>query len=645
MCRGVTGQTPMALLSGLLTNRSRDSEILGFFVSSMALEEDPLEALPDSSSESDASPTFSFPCAPSADLHPMPLRLCSAGSGFSFDVVDRGDSQQQEVLELPMPEVTKCWEVDSASSSSISEIVELVETGCNLQEEAASGDSPGPDRGSGEEKSASPSSNGSPSRKEEGEDRSLPARAESARHGHGILGQLIGTCDDIDRHCDVLDVVRKGVHNWRMVARMSGWLACRGCCHRPANCCHHSTGSPKSPGGHSRKLSQDTTASTNSNSSNCCAKKSTLSPLRQHHPEHSSSFSKRESLAATTATPATPGPCCVSNGGRRSGATPLRSFKLSSSDELSVHVPPGMIGLAWLDTEPLLLTSKSYTFPATSSFSLQELALESTRVLHHGYLHRVSILEGKLGVAWIDGQAKVLEPGVHVLSCSSFAYTTADDRDSSHKEVALGPYRVVTVREDEVGIKYCNRKPHLLYAGRHLIDISKVEVFAGFESLKIRKTTASDLVACSRDEMMVEAQVSFRWQISAQDIAFARGASVPDIENAVIAKVKRAFAIVFWCLRGDEITEPYSQVREDGTLHISGPMKAFSSDITKKCLEAVVDLFDEGWSVTFWGMWFETLKLKRYSRIRPMKGLQDVQLESKNSMARKKKVQIVLTED
>lgn len=123
-------------------------------------------------------------------------------------------------------------------------------------------------------------------------------------------------------------------------------------------------------------------------------------------------------------------------------------------------------------------------------------------------------------------------------------------------------------------------------------------MFAGFESLCCRRSRIADLVATTADDMRVEAQLSFTWQIGPDDAACARLANVADTEGAVTAKFRRAFALVMWCYKGCDIVDMHAKSddlsADDAQLvHVSQMSASFSSDISKECLEVVVDLFEE----------------------------------------------------
>ncbi|KAH7444712.1 hypothetical protein KP509_02G089300 [Ceratopteris richardii] len=270
------------------------------------------------------------------------------------------------------------------------------------------------------------------------------------------------------------------------------------------------------------------------------------------------------------------------------------------STSLTVEIPDKMVGLAWIDSKPHVLSPGSYTFP-TNRFSLEQVVSEKSTYLRHETLHRVHIPEGHLGVAWVDGKATLLEAGVSVHTCppDRFSYIITDEKMLLEKEFVLGPFRVVTVDESEVGIKFCNRKPQILCPGRHFLSISKVEVFVGFESLLRRQSCVSKVNALSMDNKKVSADIWLEWQIKAEDAAAARVANITDVEEAVCNKVQRAFNLVIWEMSGHDVEQPLTQSMGGSVNEDSHPMlKILSSNICRECH----DLFEEGWSVTIWDL-------------------------------------------
>lgn len=89
-------------------------------------------------------------------------------------------------------------------------------------------------------------------------------------------------------------------------------------------------------------------------------------------------------------------------------------------------------------------------------------------VLASLFFSRVVIPAEHVGIAWVNGKPEILEPGVHQRSCTTFSYSPRNDQSLMDKELVLGPFRIVTVNEDEVGIKFRNRRPSVLYRGRYV---------------------------------------------------------------------------------------------------------------------------------------------------------------------------------
>lgn len=266
---------------------------------------------------------------------------------------------------------------------------------------------------------------------------------------------------------------------------------------------------------------------------------------------------------------------------------------------LTIEIQDKMLGLAWFGTVPRLLSSGTHKVPL-EGFMLEQVVNERSSYVKHGMLHRVRIREGHLGVAWVDGRAVLLEEGVSLHMCPSnrFSYITTDDNMISEKEFVLGPFRVVTVHDSEVGIKFCNRQPQILYTGRHCLSISKVEVFAGFESLLQRQSNVREANAVSSDNMKVTADVWLEWQIKAEDAAAARLANITDVEGAVCSQIRRAFNLVIWEVNGHDLNLQLTGSGENTNAHTHPSLNNLSSNIQRESQ----DLFEEGWTVTIWDL-------------------------------------------
>jgi hypothetical protein len=131
---------------------------------------------------------------------------------------------------------------------------------------------------------------------------------------------------------------------------------------------------------------------------------------------------------------------------------------------MSVEIPEKMIGLAWAGPEPLWLEPGVHEM-AADGFVLRDVVGENTSHVEHGGVHRVCVRPGHLAVAWVDGRASLLEPGVSFHTCpcpAGFSLHLAP----AVKELVLGPFRIVHVDEAEVGITFRNRQPEVLLPGR-----------------------------------------------------------------------------------------------------------------------------------------------------------------------------------
>ena len=126
--------------------------------------------------------------------------------------------------------------------------------------------------------------------------------------------------------------------------------------------------------------------------------------------------------------------------------------------------------------------------------------------------------------------------------------------------------------------------------------MSKLEVFAGFESLLKRKSTICGAIATSKDDMKVLVDIYIEWQINAEDATFARLANIIDVEAVVCEKTRRAFHLAMWETNVQELQLETVQHenRLESTINATfssrqPSSKIVSSKISSECLE----LFEE----------------------------------------------------
>ena len=134
-----------------------------------------------------------------------------------------------------------------------------------------------------------------------------------------------------------------------------------------------------------------------------------------------------------------------------------------------------MIGLGWQDGVPVMLSAGSYEFADSThhgrsrGFSIVNKVSDKTEFVPHGNLNRLRIKDGgHLGVAWVDARPPVLlhSGSVSLFSCHDFRFVTTSEDMLSLKEFTLGPFRIVSVADHEIGVKVCNRQPQVLKPGR-----------------------------------------------------------------------------------------------------------------------------------------------------------------------------------
>eukprot|EP01098_Paradermamoeba_levis_P016896 TRINITY_DN938_c0_g1_i1.p1 TRINITY_DN938_c0_g1~~TRINITY_DN938_c0_g1_i1.p1 ORF type:complete len:524 (-),score=159.44 TRINITY_DN938_c0_g1_i1:379-1899(-) len=131
-------------------------------------------------------------------------------------------------------------------------------------------------------------------------------------------------------------------------------------------------------------------------------------------------------------------------------------------------VPAGHVGLAWHGADPTFLRSGRH-FLMSLTHRFQRAVAENESVIEHGNFVRVRVMNGQLGFA-IDtatGDPVFLTPGTHLSHSSTFKWVKF--LDLSQSSIDCGTFQWIRVETGKVGIAYINAQLQILQPGLHLL--------------------------------------------------------------------------------------------------------------------------------------------------------------------------------
>ena len=127
--------------------------------------------------------------------------------------------------------------------------------------------------------------------------------------------------------------------------------------------------------------------------------------------------------------------------------------------------------------------------------------------------------------------------------------------------------------------------------------MTKLEVFAGFESLLKRQSKIDGVIATSKDDTKVIVDIFLEWQIKAEDATFARLANINDVETVVCEKTRRAFHLVMWDTNAQdlqlEIVKQGDDLLQSTINTTSSTLQSSFKDISAKVSRECMELFEE----------------------------------------------------
>lgn len=115
-----------------------------------------------------------------------------------------------------------------------------------------------------------------------------------------------------------------------------------------------------------------------------------------------------------------------------------------------VMVPTGRLGLAWDGGDATLLTSERVYYLDNNLFRYVKSVDILDAVIEHGSIKIITVNEGLLGIAFDDGQLRVLPPGRHVIDKATFMFSAF----LSTGQETLPISQITSLSADNVGLSF-----------------------------------------------------------------------------------------------------------------------------------------------------------------------------------------------
>mmetsp|Transcript_1180 Transcript_1180/g.2641 ORF Transcript_1180/g.2641 Transcript_1180/m.2641 type:complete len:772 (-) Transcript_1180:60-2375(-) len=171
-------------------------------------------------------------------------------------------------------------------------------------------------------------------------------------------------------------------------------------------------------------------------------------------------------------------------------ATWLGSFSMTFKDPVRqgpltiVRVPRGKIGLAYQNGNAILLDAGLHVHNDVL-FTLEKLVDLNSNDLNHGPLHVVRVTRGNYAKAWLMGPTGAVEPkllreGCHIVDSNLFKLDGHKPIASDH--ISHGALNIMQVQKGHVAKIFRDNVPKLLGEGTHYVDSTNF-IYKGVDSL------------------------------------------------------------------------------------------------------------------------------------------------------------------
>jgi len=134
-----------------------------------------------------------------------------------------------------------------------------------------------------------------------------------------------------------------------------------------------------------------------------------------------------------------------------------------------VRVRPAFIGLGSDNGTPVFLLPGLHLLQATN-LQFEGVKSVNDNLIKNGPLNLVRVQPGLVGLAAINGEPVVLESGVHFINEASFVMSPDGFRKMDEKQTQLGQLQIIVVPRGSIAAVLVNGEGHFLLEGRHYIS-------------------------------------------------------------------------------------------------------------------------------------------------------------------------------
>jgi len=197
-----------------------------------------------------------------------------------------------------------------------------------------------------------------------------------------------------------------------------------------------------------------------------------------------------------------------------------------------IQVPKGSLGLVFESSCPVFLEEGVHLYDSPTLNFVGIRNKQQPQILH-GTISRFRVQKGQVGLAWLDSEPVLIEdPGTYQVDSANFQFESLVD--ASEKIITLGAKKIVTVYEGEVGVTYKAGTLAVLRPGRHYIDSADhmFDAFLSTQQLSLRLNGKNDVLACDTKDLVkigIRADVFYRINDSEKALTQVGRSFIPEL--------------------------------------------------------------------------------------------------------------------
>lgn len=193
-----------------------------------------------------------------------------------------------------------------------------------------------------------------------------------------------------------------------------------------------------------------------------------------------------------------------------------------------ITVRVGQVGLATVDSTAHFLEPGRHNINSTR-FTFHGFRNVTDEHISIGSKHRIVVPQGKVGLGWERGAAKLLDPGmVHCIDSPFWSYSGS--RHVTEPVIRHGGMTMVIVKQGSVAITFEDGVLTILSPGRHVLT-KATHVHSGFLSMGQHVMSISELYSMTSDNLGVKFDAAITVRVVDPRLAVSMLCTIPDDTN------------------------------------------------------------------------------------------------------------------